>query len=136
MSQLFDNTTQALATSAQMRQLRHSIISSNVANAETPGYHAKKLDFEAALSRALRLENFGDPATSDGDRMAVGGGRISSVRPDIYENPEAAIANDGNTVDLERELAMLGENTILHKAALQLINKKLGAMKYAIEGGR
>ena len=46
------------------------------------------------------------------------------------------VTNDGNTVDLEKEMAALQENTILYKAALQLMNKKLGAMKYAVtEGG-
>ncbi len=48
MSDLFDKTTRGLATSINMRQLRQNIISSNVANAETPHYHAKKLDFEDA----------------------------------------------------------------------------------------
>ncbi len=50
MSGLFDKTTNALATSLAMRQLRHNVTSSNIANAETPGYHAKKMDFEGALS--------------------------------------------------------------------------------------
>jgi flagellar basal-body rod protein FlgB len=59
------------------------------------------------------------------------------VGVDVYDNPEINITNDGNTVDLEREMASLAENTILYKAALQLINRKLGALKYAVtEGGR
>ena len=56
------------------------------------------------------------------------------MRPDIYDNPEGAMSNDGNTVDLEREMSNLAENTLIHKAALQLINKKLAQLKYATEG--
>ncbi|RPJ78983.1 MAG: flagellar basal body rod protein FlgB, partial [Alphaproteobacteria bacterium] len=48
-----DKTTQALAASLKYRQMRQELIASNIANAETPGYKAKKIDFEDALARAL-----------------------------------------------------------------------------------
>jgi len=134
---LFDNTTQALGTSINMRLLRHNIIASNVANAETPGYHAKKLDFEEALSRALDVDGMRGMSTSSDDHFAVGGGvGPGKVGPDIYENPEGAVSNDGNTVDLEKEMSALAENTIMYKAALQLINKKLATLRYAATEGR
>jgi flagellar basal-body rod protein FlgB len=60
------------------------------------------------------------------------GGKTAKVRPDIYESPEGAVNNDGNTVDLEKEMSALAENTILYKSALQLINKKMAAIKYAL----
>ncbi len=131
MSNLFDKTTNALQTSLAMRQLRHSVTASNIANAETPGYHAKKVDFEAALGRALDIDGLRGMSTTDGQHIAVGG-QSAAVRPDVYENPEGAINNDGNTVDLEKEMSALSENAILYKTALQLINKKMAALKYAI----
>jgi flagellar basal-body rod protein FlgB len=136
MSNLFDKTTQALHTAANMRQLRQNLISSNVANAETPGYHAKKLDFEEALARSLDIDGLKGMSTSHEDHIPVGGGSIQNVRPDIYENPEGQVSNDGNTVNLEKEMASLAENTALYRAAIQLINKKLGALKYAVSEGR
>ena len=132
MSNLFDKTTNALATSLAMRQLRHSVTTANIANAETPGYHAKKVDFEAALGRALDIDGLRGMSTSHPEHISVGGGETAAVRPDIYENPEGAINNDGNTVDLEKEMSALSENAILYKTALQLINKKMAALKYAI----
>ena len=48
-----DKTFKALEASLKFRQLRQELISSNIANAETPNYKAKKLDFEEALARAL-----------------------------------------------------------------------------------
>ncbi|MBC86963.1 MAG: flagellar basal-body rod protein FlgB, partial [Bdellovibrionaceae bacterium] len=56
MSGIFDKTTDGLAASINFRQLRNNTISSNIANAETPGYKAKKMDFESALKRALDTE--------------------------------------------------------------------------------
>ena len=133
---MFDKTTEALSTSLNMRLLRHNIISSNVANAETPGYHAKKLDFEEALARALDTDGMRSMSTSNENHFALGGRAPAKVGPDIYENPEGAINNDGNTVDLEREMSSLAENTIMYKAALSLINKKLASLRYAATEGR
>ena len=133
---LFDNTTAALNTSLNMRLLRHNVISSNVANAETPGYHAKKLDFEEALARALDIDGLRGMSTSSPDHYAVGGNGPAKVGPEIYENPDGAVNNDGNTVDLEKEMSSLAENTIMYKAALSLINKKLAALRYAASDGR
>ena len=136
MSQLFDKTTSALSTSLNMRLLKQNITSSNIANAETPGYHAKKIDFEEALARALDIDGLRGMSTSSPEHFSVGGGSMAHVRPDIYENPEGAINNDGNTVDLEKEMSNLAENSIMYKAALQLINKKLAAIRYAATEGR
>lgn len=137
MSDLFDKTTSALGASLNLRHVKHNLISSNIANAETPGYHAKKLDFEDALARALDTDGVRGMSTSDDAHFAVGGGSVSKVKPDIYENPDGVVNNDGNTVDLEKEMSNLAENATLYRAAIQLINKKLAAMKYAAtDGGR
>ena len=132
---LFDKTSAALQTSLSMRQMRHNVTASNIANAETPGYLAQKVDFEEALSRSLDIDGLRGMSTSHGNHFVVGG-PTAKVRPDIYENPEGAVNNDGNTVDLEKEMSALSENAILYKAALQLINKKMAALKYAASEGR
>lgn len=132
---LFDKTTQALQTSLAMRQMRHSITAANVANAETPGYHAQKLDFEEALARSIDTDGLRAMSTSDENHYAVGGSK-SPTRPEIYDNPDAAVNNDGNTVDIAKEMSALAENAIMYKTALSLINKKLAALKYAASEGR
>ncbi|MEK2689017.1 flagellar basal body rod protein FlgB [Bdellovibrio sp. GT3] len=136
MSDIFDKTINGLATSMRMRQLRNNITSSNIANAETPGYHAKKMDFEEALSRSMNMDGMNALSTSSGEHFSLGGVSVAKTRPDIYENPEGAVNNDGNTVDLEKEMSALSENAIMYKTALQLINKKMAALKYAASEGR
>lgn len=137
MSQIYDKTAQALATSLKFRSLRHNVTASNIANAETPGFKAQKVDFEDALARAVDLQGLRSMSTSDDNHFVVGGGSLSNVRVDVYDNPDGAVTNDGNTVDLENEMAVMQENSILYKAALQLMNKKLGTLKYAAsDGGR
>ena len=127
MKPIFDTTTDALAASLNFRSLRQNITASNIANAETPGYHAKKVDFEDALTRAIDTQNVGQADTR----------AIQRAKADVYDNPEGNVTNDQNSVDLEKEMAGLQENTILYKAAMQLMNKKLASMRYAItEGGK
>lgn len=136
MSKIFDKTTDALSASLAFRDLKHKVTSANIANAETPGYKAKKMDFEDALARAIDLEGFGAQAATSPEHFAMGTGAISRAKADVYDNPEGNISNDSNTVDLEKEIATLNENSILYKAALQLINKKLGTLAYAATEGR
>ncbi|MFP5520308.1 MAG: flagellar basal body rod protein FlgB [Bdellovibrionia bacterium] len=135
-SSLFDKTMNGLATSLSMRQVRHGVISSNVANAETPGYHAKKMDFENALARSLDIDGMNKLSTTNSNHFPLGGEGASRTRPDIYEDPNGQINNDGNTVDIEKEMSALSENAVMYKAALQLINKKMAALKYAASEGR
>ncbi len=127
MADLFDKTTRALGASLTLRQTRNNVISSNIANAETPNYQAKKMDFENALARALDVE----------DQGGVAANAIGRVGAEIYENPDVSVNNDGNTVDMDKEMASLAENSLMYKAAIQLINKKMATLKYAAtDGGR
>jgi flagellar basal-body rod protein FlgB len=137
LSQIFDKTAQALAASMKFRSLRQNVTASNIANAETPGYKAKKVDFEDALARAVDINDLRKMSTSDPEHFIVGGGSIMNLRADVYDNPDGPTTNDGNTVDLETEMANMQENSILYKAAMELMNKKLGTLKYAAsDGGR
>lgn len=137
MSGLFDKTTGALGAAIQFRDMKQNVTSANIANAETPGYKAKKMDFEQALSRAVDIYGLGKMSVDHPDQFPVNGNAISNVRADVYENPDITVTNDGNTVDMEKEMAELAENTIMYRAAVQLINKKLAGLAYAVtEGGR
>lgn len=136
MSGLLDKTSQALQTATTLRKLRQELISGNIANAETPGFKAKKVDFEEALARAVDLDGLRAMNATHGDHSSVGGLGVHNVRPEVYDNPVGALSNDGNSVNLETEMAALAENTVLYKAAIQLMNKKLAALRYAVTEGR
>ncbi len=137
MSNLFDKTTDALSKSLDMRLLRNNITTANIANAETPNYVAKKIDFEKDLARALELEGIPKMDVTHPDHMPIAQGRVDRVVADIYDNPDIDLNNDKNTVDVEKEISTLTENSIIYKAAVELIKKKMAALRYAAsEGGR
>lgn len=127
-----DKTYRALAASLKFREMRQELHSANVANAQTPGYKALKLDFEDALARATDVDGNLTMATNDDRHFNVGGGGFANLEPEIMEDPNGVVAENGNTVDTEAEMSRMAENKIMFDTTVQLLNKKLGLMKYAI----
>lgn len=131
-----DKTLKALTTALNFREMRQELISSNVANANTPGFKAKKLDFEEALARALDVDGQMQMNVTDGRHYNVGGGGFNNLEPEVYDDPNGVISENGNTVDVEAEMARMAENKLMYDTLVQLINKKMGLMKYAINNER
>lgn len=127
-----DKTLNALTTALNFREMRQKLITSNVANANTPGFKAKQLDFEAALARALDVDGNMAMNVTDGRHHNVGSGGFNNLEPEIYDAPNGVVSENGNTVDVEAEMAQMAENKLMYDALVQLINKKMGIMKYAI----
>lgn len=127
-----DKTLKALAAAVKFREMRQEIISSNVANAETPGYKAKRLDFESALARALDVDGNMAMKVEDGKHFDVGSGGFDNLQPEVFEDPNGIVSEDGNTVDREAEMVRMAENKVMYDALIQLMNKKVGLMKYTI----
>jgi len=127
-----DKTLKALTTALNFREMRQELISSNVANANTPGFKAKKMDFEEALARALDVDGHMQMNVSDGRHHNVGNGGFNNLEPEIYDDPNGVVSENGNTVDVEAEMARMAENKLMYDALVQLVNKKMGMMKYAI----
>lgn len=127
-----DKTLNALTTALNFREMRQELISSNIANANTPGFKAKKLDFEEALTRALDVDGQMKMNATDGRHYNVGGGGFNNLEPEVYDDPNGVVSENGNTVDVEAEMSRMAENKLMYDALVQLINKKMGIMKYAI----
>jgi flagellar basal-body rod protein FlgB len=127
-----DKTIDALRASLNFRQMRQKIMASNIANAQTPNYKAKKVDFEDALQRALNLDELQNLNVEEGKHYDVGGGGFGNLAPEIYEASNGVVNANGNTVDKDAEMAEMADNNILYNASVQLLNKKLGLLKYAI----
>jgi flagellar basal-body rod protein FlgB len=128
-----DKTLKALSSSLNFRQMRQEVISANIANADTPGYRSKRVDFEAALARALDVDGNMSMKTGDQRHFDVGSGGFDNLKPEIFNDPNGVVSEDGNTVDRDREMALMAENKILYDASVQLLAKKLGLMKYAVQ---
>lgn len=130
----FDPTMGALNTALNLRLINQNVISSNIANADTPGYHAQKMEFEGALRDALGVGGRLAPAETDPRHIAPH--VTDPVDPEIFEDPNGVESLDGNTVDRANEMAKMAENQLLFDASAEMLKRKLGMLKYAItEGG-
>ncbi|MGZ3688464.1 MAG: flagellar basal body rod protein FlgB [Bdellovibrionota bacterium] len=130
----FDPTIGALNTSLNLRLINQNVISSNIANADTPGYKAKAVEFESALRDALGVGNKLQPAETSPQHIVHRA--TDPVDPEIYDDPNGVESLDGNTVDRASEMAKMAENQILYDASAEMLKRKLGMLKYAIsEGG-
>ncbi len=133
---VMDKSMQALATAIKFRQMRQELITSNIANAETPGYKAKRLDFEEALARALDVDGNQSLRVNDPRHYDVGNGGFKNLQPEVSEDPNGIVSENGNTVDRDAEMARINENNLMHDAAVQLLNKKLALRKYILSAER
>lgn len=131
---ILDPTIGALNTSLNLRLMNQNIISSNIANADTPGYKAKAMEFEGALREALQVD--GKLPMEGSHPGHIVHRETDPVNPEIYDDPNGVESLDGNTVDRSAEMAKMAENQILYNSSVEMMRKKLGMLKYAIsEGG-
>jgi flagellar basal-body rod protein FlgB len=119
---LFDPTLQGLARAMSLLQRRHEVLTSNLANLETPGYRAKELDFDGALREAF-------------DAAAPGGGD-DAAPAEVVADATAPARADGNTVDLDLQMAKLGQNGGRYVALAKLLGRRIALLRLAMEGPR
>jgi flagellar basal-body rod protein FlgB len=137
--QLFNFTQQLLELSMRVRGARHEILSANIANADTPGYRARDLDFKSVMDVALNLENV--PAADHEPRLETLSSSSLDLRSALYvpEYPETGHGEDrldGNSVSLDRQMVLLTENALAYEAALTLLSRKLAGLRYVISEGK
>ena len=131
----FDSNIHLLSKVLNLRAENQSIIGSNIANAETPGYAPVRFNFEEELSQAINRT--GIPlATSQPGHIPLGALNIESVTGTITRNPDQTGIGDGNGVSVDEEMLRLSENELLYETAVQLLQKKLSVMKFVISGGQ
>ena len=117
---IFGPVVEGLGGALDLYQARHRVLAENVANAETPGYRARDLEFGTALAHAF--ERSGTSESADGDAEPIVDAR-------------SVVKIDGNSVDLDTEMARLSENSMKIVALTRILARKYEGLKAAIQGG-
>ncbi|HEU4622391.1 MAG TPA: flagellar basal body rod protein FlgB [Burkholderiaceae bacterium] len=127
------------ARALELRSERQRVLSSNIANADTPGYAARDFKFTEALAQATgKSLNGGLPAapalsaTREG-HLGRGGAQAGGPPELLYRSAEQA-SMDGNTVSMDRERASFADNAVRYEATLRFINGNIRTMLSAITG--
>lgn len=120
----------------RLRSERQQVLASNIANADTPNYKARDIDFKTAMEAAM--SGAGGPtalsATNPG-HITSGPSVAESIAgtPLLYRKPlQGSI--DGNTVDMDVERAQFADNAIRYEASITMINSKIKGLLAAIQG--
>ena len=116
MSFNVDATQQALVRLLDATVARQRVLANNLANYDTPGYIRQDLPFESDLAEAMQR------------------GDMSTFKPQVTTDKTDAPRADGNNVKIERELAELNQNLLLHQMAVQLMQTKMTMQRAAITG--
>ena len=117
-----------LGASLSLRAKRNEILASNIANAATPNFKARDLDFEVELAKALSV---GPLKTSKDGHIALASKNLPGKVQ--YRKPLHP-SMDGNTVELSIEQTEFAENTMRYQTTLNFINSKLSGLMSAIRG--
>ncbi|WP_108790071.1 flagellar basal body rod protein FlgB [Erythrobacter sp. Alg231-14] len=109
----------------ELRSKRMGVLASNIANAATPGFKARDVDFNAALDARLAQgrSGIGSPNAS-----------IPPGEPDLLYRRPTMPSLDGNTVELGREQVAFAENALAYSATLSFVQGKVNTINRALKG--
>lgn len=115
-----------------LRAERQQVLASNIANADTPGYVARDFDFAQALKSVQGGASLSTVALTDTRHLRLGNAdpRQTEMAYTVQTQP----AQDGNSVDLDRERANFVDNAIRYESTLRFINSNVKTMLTAITG--
>ena len=117
---LFNNTTfNNLTHGLDYASTKNKVIANNIANVDTPDYKAKKVSFQSQLDEEML--KFDQKLTA---------------RINITENRGITYNHNGNSVDLDKEMAELSKNQLYYEALTERINGKFNSLRTVLGGGR
>lgn len=125
---VFGLNSQALA----LWQRRSEVIASNLANADTPGYQARDIDFRKALQQASGQSTDLPLSTPTPGQINSAANQAEQLQYRVPMQPSM----DGNTVDGQIEQAAFAGNTVHYEASLSFINGAIQTLRLAINGGQ
>ncbi|MFO1445901.1 flagellar basal body rod protein FlgB [Bacillus sp. Bva_UNVM-123] len=129
---LFSNTMATIEKGLNYSTLKQKVISQNIANEATPGYKAKSVSFKASMQEAVEQSL---NARRTDERHFTFNGRPSIV-PGVVAKKNVSFNNNGNSVDVDNEMADLATNQIYYNALIDRMSGKFSSLQNVIRGGK
>ncbi|WP_022662483.1 flagellar basal body rod protein FlgB [Paucidesulfovibrio longus] len=134
MKGLFETHIDLTAKVLDLRLERQNLVAGNLANVDTPGYRARRIEFENELQSALALDQRGKVTRTNSKHMP------SAFTVDGFEGkgikefePRQIFGED--RVDLDKEMAVMGKNAMLYNALTEVITKNFSGLQRVIQEG-
>ncbi|MGH8855370.1 MAG: flagellar basal body rod protein FlgB [Telluria sp.] len=121
-----------------LRAQRQELLASNIANADTPNYKARDIDFNSALQGALAAKGAASGPLATTARNHIGSGAptgdmLANGTPVLYRGVVQGSV-DGNTVDMDQERNQFADNALRYEAGITMINHQIKGLLAAIQG--
>jgi flagellar basal-body rod protein FlgB len=134
MANELDTALQFHSEALSLRALRQQILASNIANADTPGYKARDIDFVKSLQNAVSGRVSANELTRTVKaHLAAPQSSASGAGPLLYRQVVQP-SLDGNSVDMDVERAQFAENAVRYEANLMFLNSQLKSLLAAVQG--
>ena len=116
------------ASALQLRSRRNEMLASNIANAATPNFKARDIDFDTELKRINKIGNIETTNNTHFESIQKRIGKDSVYRLPIHPSL------DGNTVEMAVEQMQFSENVMRYQTTLSFLNNKIAGLRSAIKG--
>jgi flagellar basal-body rod protein FlgB len=124
---LFDQAIDRLARGLEYTSRRHEVLAQNVANLETPGYRALDVAFDDYLKPTK-------PPAADATPVPLAAAGPGAPHGRLVYASDGPPREDGNDVNLDRQMARIAENTLFNHTLVQLLAARFATVKQAISG--
>jgi flagellar basal-body rod protein FlgB len=124
----FDKALGIHLQALQVRQQRTEVLATNIANADTPGYKAREIDFRAALNAAQN--DHVSVERTNASHLSLNETTPEYLQYRVAEQPSI----DGNTVDIQQEKAAVADNSVRYQATITFLSRKFSGMVNAFRG--
>ncbi|MCB5195755.1 flagellar basal body rod protein FlgB [Deefgea salmonis] len=128
-----DDYFRSQETALKLRSYRQEILGSNIANADTPNYKARDINFKAAFD-AARAPSAPTPLQTSNSRHLQPSQTVDLFAPERLYRNEQQPSIDGNTVDMNTEMKEFTDNAIRYQAAVTFLTRRIESMKTALTG--
>lgn len=136
MKSLFRPHVELSAKVLDMRLERQNVVAGNLANIKTPGYKARRLEFEEDLQAALGLDARGRMTRTDAGHMPAAF-NPDTFSADFIKDLRPRVVQGEDAVDLDKEMAQMSKNTLLYNTLVTTLKRNFEGLKTIIsEGGR
>lgn len=122
-------------TALSLRAARQELLASNIANADTPNYKARDLDFADALQNVLSGVSAKLPMTQTSPLHFNGGAGGSGTGAHVMYRKPIQPSADGNTVDMDVERAQFADNALRYEASVKFVSDDIKKLMLAIQQG-
>jgi flagellar basal-body rod protein FlgB len=135
MKHLFSDQMELTAQVLDLRLQRQNVVMANLANMQTPGYKARRLEFEQELQAAVR-QGAGKLSRTNAGHLPVAFDP-DNFEPKLLREFKPQVVQGQDSVDLDKEMALLAKNTLLYNALATVMHKSFDGMsKIITEGSR